>query len=142
MKKRFRQSSRRDEDSIVLSGLGLESLISNVVDHGIRFRKALDSYQTLRASSSVEQAKQRFTQLIYAAEAMVEAANRFCETMPYVLGTKERQGIRFHREPEFGSVNSSSIAKQVRQISTQIHPIRIPEVASFRHIVAIKGRDQ
>jgi hypothetical protein len=56
--------------------------------------------------------------------------------MPYVLGTKERRGIRFHHEPEFQFIINS---QQVRQISTQIDPIRIPEVASFRHIVAIKG---
>jgi len=72
-----------------LSGLGLESLISNVVDHGIRFRKALDSYQTLRASSSVEQARQRFTQLVYAAEAMVEAANGFARLCRMFLELKK-----------------------------------------------------
>jgi hypothetical protein len=71
-----------------LAGLGLESLIGNVVDHGIKFRKALDSYQTLRASSTVEQAQQRFTQLVYAAEAMVEAANGFAKLCRMFLELK------------------------------------------------------
>jgi hypothetical protein len=71
-----------------LSELGLESLIGKVVDHGIRFRKALDSYQTLRASSTVEQAQQRFTQLVYAAEAMAEAANGFAKLCRLFLELK------------------------------------------------------
>jgi hypothetical protein len=74
-----------------LSGLGVESLIGNVVDHSVRFRKAFDSYQTLRASSLVEQAQQRFTQLVYAAQAMVEAANGFAWLCRVFLEQKKRK---------------------------------------------------
>lgn len=75
-----------------LSGLGLESLIGNVVDHGIRFRKALDSYQTLRASSTVDEAHRRFTQLVYASEAMVEAGNGFATLCRLFLEQQKRHG--------------------------------------------------
>jgi hypothetical protein len=74
-----------------LSSLGVESLIGNVVDHGVRFRKAFDSYQTLRASSAIEQAQQRFIQLVLAAQAMVEAANGFAWLCRVFLEQKKRK---------------------------------------------------
>jgi hypothetical protein len=83
-------ASGRTLDS--LSGLGLESLISNVVDHSIKFQKALDSYQTLRASSSLEDAERRFTRVMYAAEAMVQAANGFAHLSRMFFEEKKRRG--------------------------------------------------
>jgi hypothetical protein len=62
-----------------ITGLGVESIIDNVVDRSIEFQKALDSYHTLRASSPVEEAQRRFSRVMYAARAMVEAANGFAQ---------------------------------------------------------------
>lgn len=62
-----------------IAGLGVESIIGKVVDRSIEFQKTLDSYHTLKASSHVEEAQRRFSRVMYAARAMVEAANGFAQ---------------------------------------------------------------
>jgi hypothetical protein len=67
-------SGRKLEQAL---GVSLESVIGNVVDHSITFRKAVDSYQNLRAGSRLEDAEVRFNRLRIATAGMVEAANGF-----------------------------------------------------------------
>jgi hypothetical protein len=57
------------------------------------FEKRLASYQRLRASSTVEEPHRRFTQLVYASEAMVNAGNGFCNVVPVIPRAAETAGL-------------------------------------------------
>jgi hypothetical protein len=74
-----------------ISALGVDSLIGNVVDLSVSFQKALDSYHTLRASTPIEECERRFTRVMYAAEAMVNAANGFLIVSVAMLNQKNRR---------------------------------------------------
>lgn len=78
-------SGRRIEQA---TGVNLNSLIRNVVDHAIAFRKAQDAFQNLRASSTIDQAELRFSRLRAAATAMVKAADGFADLATRLVKVK------------------------------------------------------
>jgi hypothetical protein len=72
-------------------GVSLESVISVVVDESVKFRKAADSYQNLRAGSPLDEAQLRFERLRLAAWSLVQTANGFVDVSLAIRKATHRQ---------------------------------------------------